>query len=223
MKIFMRKKVWFVSIAVVFFLGLFLYKTLYRSGFEFYNPQGNWKRCWKDGPVENNAIRDWQGKGVVNVEFIHQGSSNCQGMYYPVIRGEYKKATHWIHVVEANVPAEKSGTGWQLTDDKNRWIFVDSQPQTRNEMNPFYSTGPQFNDNPSWSRPRLFNLHWIGHAFPVLVEGNTITPLAGFSWGFNFSFKDDKPTGLAPQSIAKNVWDQYRNVLSKEYPNWSFR
>jgi hypothetical protein len=202
-------------------IGFFLYGSIFHRDVEFYNPRGVWEICWKDGPVETYSIPDWNNKTQLIIDFIRQGSSNCQGMYHPVIRSTYLDSIKWIHIVEVTIAAEKQGIGWQLVDDMDKWVFIDAQPQYRSQDDPFYSTSNVFHDNPAWSK-QAANFKWIGYVFPVLVEGTKLTPIGGFSWGFEYLKGNAYPTGILPSKITRAAWEKYRLEMAKNYPKWTF-
>jgi len=87
----------------------------------------------------------------------------------------------------------------------------------------WYGILPTLFDAPS--RDDRVRLDWLAHSFLAVSPrgGNrrVVTPLLGFSWGFQVA--DDGSTSLDPvMSLAPMDWDLHLSYLRASYPEWSF-
>lgn len=87
---------------------------------------------------------------------------------------------------------------------------------------PLFSFGylPPFFDAPA--NPDHPDMRWLAEAFLVrLPEYQTVTPVAGFSWGYDLA--NGVPNPVPVQPIPVERWNAHLDVLHDSAPGWSFR
>lgn len=87
----------------------------------------------------------------------------------------------------------------------------------------WYGILPTLFDAPS--RDDRLRLDWLAHSFlaasPRRGDRRILTPLLGFSWGFQIA--DDGSTSLDPvTALAPADWELHLPYLRQTYPEWSF-
>jgi hypothetical protein len=87
----------------------------------------------------------------------------------------------------------------------------------------WYGILPTLFDAPS--RDERVHLDWVAHSFlavsPLRGNRRLVTPLLGFSWGFDIS--DDGTVTLNPvASLSAQDWQWHLPYLRTSYPDWSF-
>ena len=88
----------------------------------------------------------------------------------------------------------------------------------------WYGITPTLFDAPS--RDDRTNLDWIAHSFlaasPLRGDRKVVTPLLGFSWGFQVF--DEKNIVLKPvTSLTAADWQEHVPYLCECYKEWQFR
>ena len=126
--------------------------------------------------------------------------------------GGYAAAFGWIQVVRS-------------TDAPNPDVFdIDPLALFRGVSTPFAFFGikPLLFDAPF--RDRRYDLGWLAHSFlcevPDGVMSRRVTPLVGFSWGFQVAQGD--VTIHPARALDLPEWNQHLTLLAGHYPDWTF-
>ena len=87
----------------------------------------------------------------------------------------------------------------------------------------WYGITPTLFDAPS--RDERVHLDWVAHsvlaASPFGGDAKMVTPLLGFSWGFQIS--DDQNVALNPITVLTATdWEAHLPSLRECYPDWNF-
>lgn len=87
----------------------------------------------------------------------------------------------------------------------------------------WYGIAPTLFDAPS--RDERVPLDWVAHSFlaasPFGGDTKIVTPLLGFSWGFDIT--DDKDIAMKPTTVlAAADWEAHLPYLRACYPDWRF-
>jgi hypothetical protein len=87
----------------------------------------------------------------------------------------------------------------------------------------WYGIAPTLFDAPS--RDERSSLDWVAHSFlaasPLRGDRRLVTPLLGFSWGFNVA--DDGSVALMPVApLTAADWESHLPYLRNCYPAWQF-
>ncbi len=214
-----------LAIIVIFCTSIASYYLFFHKKYFRHNPNGNWEMCMNNIKPKEFSFIDWSKKNNIRIDFIESGNKYCFGVGFPVVNANHPKANNWIHIVKINTAPKMKGTGCQISNNPKKWVFIDTSQESRERGSPFYSdiADNLFWDNPSWTRENNNDkITWDGYAFPVIVRGNVVTPIGGFSWGYHLKAKQEKPIVLKPKAVSQSVWNSYTEDLNEEYKDWKF-
>ncbi len=174
------------------------------------------------------TLRD--GAGTITVEY---GVNEDPGRWgYPLLGlPDDPKLASGCPVLHATVEYPGEGyaavLGWiQIVHLGTRdfdEVIVDAAPQIAGAGIPwvYWGTRPTFFDAPSTARREL---QWRAHTFlactPDAVMSRQVSPVCGFSWGYDV--KNGEPS-IAPLSVDGLAhWSDARQTLAQSCPGWTF-
>ena len=168
-----------------------------------------------------------QGRVIVKLETTHEpatlgvwegalGLANCRAtIEFPA--GGYLGLLGWVQLVRSTDNAFQ-GSQFEM-DPFDPFGLYERAPL------PYcwYGITPTLFDAPS--RDERVPLDWVAHSFlgASPFGGNTkiVTPLLGFSWGFDVA--DDKRISLKPTTVLTAAdWQAQLPYLRACYPEWQF-
>jgi hypothetical protein len=137
----------------------------------------------------------------------------------------FRKFFGWIQIITLEF--------YNLKESKypdNVMSQVDVTPNMKENGIPFFSFGcpADLYDAPCNNFSDCFRLKWSADTFlvtmPSFLNGETITYLAGFRWGYEDSRSDNNhKVEIVPiETIDASDWSNHLTLLNRDFPKWNF-
>ena len=137
----------------------------------------------------------------------------------------YYAASAWIQIV-----TRREFLDVESTEPRATVISVDVH-ETLEELGvPFFALGfpAEIFDAPCNNLGNLGKLDWLAETFfvtlPTRINNHTITPLAGFSWGYcEYDLHGERQVEIKPLMLTgTSNWEQHLPLLSARFPRWRY-